>query len=181
RLEGRIVLLCTVLLLLSILTNHIIFMDRINTVFKFMTTLGTFYSLIILTTWSLLDGIGKRISFALVSASLVSSCLLVISITQQSHFPVKKPSLKGLSFLKYSLPSDSGIIDYLNRIEGVPLILEVPSKSFDYQAARISAYTGLPTWLGWDQHVVLRGKTWQEVSLRKRWVDGMYESSDAIR
>lgn len=177
----RLVLLCSFLFMLALLTNHIVFMDRINTVFKFMTTLGTFFSLILLTTLALTREKVRLLTKTLIGLSLISSCLLIISISWQTPFPVKRPSLKGLSFLKYSLPSDTGIIEYLNNIEGTPLILEVPSKSFDYQAARISAYTGLPTWLGWDQHVVLRGKTWQQVSLRKRWVDGMYESTDAIR
>lgn len=181
RREKRLVLLSFFLIALALIANHIVFMDRINTVFKFMTTLGTFFSIMLLMTLALVSTWRKVVAKILLGLSLISSCLLIVSISWQSHFPVKKPSLKGLAFLKYSLPSDSGIIDYLNTVEGTPLVLEVPSKSFDYQAARISSYSGLPTWLGWDQHVVLRGKTWQEVSLRKRWVDGMYESTDAIR
>src|SRR5690606_6422044 len=98
----------------------------------------------------------------------------------QPPFPVKRPSLRGLSFLKYSFPSDVGVIDFLNTVPGTPLILEGTGKSFDYQTLRISSYTGLPVWLGWEHHVVLRGKTWEQVMLRKRWVDGMYESTDAI-
>lgn len=177
----RLSMLGALLVILAIVTNHIVFMDRINTVFKFMTTLGTFFLILLLTSWAKLIGRPKIFVNVLVLSSLLSAFFMIASISLQSPFPVKKPSLKGLAFLRYSLPSDSGIINYLNTIPGTPLVLEVPSKSFDYQAARISAYTGMPTWLGWDHHVVLRGKTWQEVSLRKRWVDGMFESPDAIR
>src|SRR5690606_11496720 len=112
--------------------------------------------------------------------SLVSALPITISLLSVELFPVKKPSLKGLSFVQYFLPSDAGIIRYLEQIPGTPLVLEIPGRSFDYQASRISAYTGLPTLLGWDQHVVLRGKSWKEVRERKQLVEWFYESPDAF-
>src|SRR5690606_33222439 len=74
----------------------------------------------------------------------------------------------------------AGIIEFLNKLPGTPVVLEAAGKSFDYQLSRISSYTGLPTWLGWDQHVVLRGKTWQEVYARKSFIDKIYQSTDVI-
>lgn len=155
--------------------DHFVFMDRVNTVFKFFTSLGIFLSLFILVLPQVQKGAG-----AVVTLFLVINLSLIPMIFIPKHFPVRTPSLRGLSFLRYSLPSDAGVIEYLNQVPGAPLLLEYPGSSFDYQASRISSYTGLPILLGWDNHVVLRGKTWKEVMSRKQWIKAMYESTDAV-
>lgn len=155
--------------------DHFVFMDRVNTVFKFFTSIGIFLSLFVLVLPTL-----HRSASVLVALLFVANLSLVAMILKPEAFPVKRPSLKGLSFLKYSLPSDAGIIEYFDSIPGLPLVLEYPGNSFDYQASRISSYTGLPILLGWDHHVVLRGKTWKEIMARKQWIKSMYESTDTV-
>ncbi len=162
------------------LVDNIIFMDRVNTVFKFMTTLGVCVSLFIPVVLEHLSGFKRYLSIVIISLMVVCNLTLVPMIISSKPFPVKIPSLNGFSFIKYSLPSDSGLIEFLNQQEGTPLILEYPGNSFDYQASRISAFTGLPLFLGWDNHVVLRGKTWKTILERKNWIDGMYKSTDAL-
>lgn len=174
----KLALLISILIFLIFMVNHITFIDRTNTVFKFMTSLGLLLSLFIF--WPQERKAMRYFQYVIISLSLVASGMLVFNITKVEIFPVKKPSLKSLSFLKYSFPSDAGIIDYLNKLPGTPVVLEAAGKSFDYQLSRISSYTGLPTWLGWDQHVVLRGKTWQEVFARKSFIDQVYQGADVI-
>lgn len=168
------------LILLVIIVDNIIFMDRVNTVFKFMTTLGICLSLFIPVVPLLLKGKARLMSQLTIGIMILLNLLLIPMIISSKPFPVKIPSLQGFSFLKYSLPSDSKIIEFLNQQDRLSLILEYPGNSFNYQASRISAFTGHPLWLGWDNHVVLRGKTWKTVLERKQWIDGMYKSTDAL-
>mgnify|MGYP003639815187 CR=1 FL=1 len=157
--------------------DHFVFMDRVNTVFKFFTSIGLLLSLFVLLLPVVFPSKWVK---GLITFYFVLNLSLIPMLIAPEHFPVKRPSLKGLSFLKYSLPSDAGVIEYLDTIAGTPLLLEYPGNSFDYQASRISSYTGLPILLGWDNHVVLRGKTWKEIMARKQWIQAMYESTDAL-
>lgn len=177
----RLWLICFYLLLMIVVVDNIVFMDRVNTVFKFMTTLGICLSLFIPIAPSFFHGSYRAIGLTSVGLMVFLNLSLIPMIVASKPFPVKVPSLQGFSFLKYSLPSDSKIIDFLNQQDQQSLILEYPGNSFDYQASRISAFTGHPLWLGWDNHVVLRGKTWKTVLERKQWVDGMFESTDALK
>lgn len=176
----RMWLLSAYLILLVLIVDNIIFMDRVNTVFKFMTTLGICLSLFIPVVPLLLKGKARLISQLSIGIMVLLNLLLIPMIISSKPFPVKIPSLQGFSFLKYSLPSDSKIIEFLNQQNDLSLILEYPGNSFNYQASRISAFTGNPLWLGWDNHVVLRGKTWKTILDRKQWIDGMYKSPDAL-
>ncbi len=157
--------------------DHFVFMDRVNTVFKFFTSIGLLLSLFVLVLPVIFP---TRWVKSLIAIYFVFNLSLIPMLIAPEHFPLKRPSLKGLNFLKYSLPSDAGIIEFLADIPGTPLVLEYPGSSFDYQASRISSYTGLPILLGWDNHVVLRGKTWKEIMARKQWIQAMYESTDAL-
>lgn len=173
-------LLFSYLVALVFIIDSIIFMDRVNTVFKFMTTLGICLSLFIPVVPLLLKGKARLLSQLSIGVMVLLNLLLIPMIISSKPFPVKIPSLQGFSFLKYSLPSDSKVIEYLNQQDNLSLVLEYPGSSFNYQASRISAFTGHPLWLGWDNHVVLRGKTWKAVLDRKQWIDGMYKSTDAL-
>lgn len=177
----RWTLFATFISIVLVCINYVVFLDRINTIFKFYTSLGL---VLILFTPALVFGANARwlrVSGTIFLAlSFSGSIFLVMSILKPGPYPVRTPSLNGLSFLQYALPSDAGIINYLNEQVGRPRILEAPGESFNYQRSRISAYTGLPTWIGWEHHVVLRGKTWLEIRQRKNWVNAMYESADAL-
>jgi YYY domain-containing protein len=62
------------------------------------------------------------------------------------------PDLDGSANLARSNPDDWAAIEWLRANGmGVPVILEAPGRSFNYEG-RISAFTGFPAVLGWSLH-----------------------------
>jgi YYY domain-containing protein len=65
-------------------------------------------------------------------------------------------SLDGLDWVRIHHPRDYEAIKWLNEnVAGSPRILEVPGRPYRY-TSRISAFTGLPTIIGWDFHMELQ-------------------------
>jgi len=62
-------------------------------------------------------------------------------------------TLDGTDYLKAPHPYDYNAIEWINsNINGSPVILEAPGRSYTY-TSRVSWATGLPTVLGWEHHV----------------------------
>ena len=67
------------------------------------------------------------------------------------------PTLNGLAYLNATNPDEYQAIRWLNEnIAGTPVILEAVGSDYQYEYARISANTGLPTVLGWGSHAEQR-------------------------
>lgn len=67
----------------------------------------------------------------------------------------RTPTLDGAAYLKQYHPDDARLIDWINlNVTGAPVIVEAPGKGFAsyVYSGRISAFTGLPTLLGWGGH-----------------------------
>ncbi|OGG35916.1 hypothetical protein A2363_01570 [Candidatus Gottesmanbacteria bacterium RIFOXYB1_FULL_47_11] len=87
--------------------------------------------------------------------------------------------LDGLVWLKNQYPDDWEGIRWLNQQQKytLPVIVEADGDSYtDY--ARISAFTGLPTIIGWPVHEWLWRGTYDVVAPRREEVRQMYESED---
>ena len=74
------------------------------------------------------------------------------SYARTDHFATRTNSLDGLAYMQSDSPGDYAVITWLNtHVSGDPVIVE--SIGPDYSAyARISAFTGLPTPMGWVGH-----------------------------
>jgi len=85
--------------------------------------------------------------------------------------------LDGSTWIRFNLPEDKEIIDYLNaHIKDQPVILEAQGDSYtDYE--RISAYTGLPTVAGWWVHEWLWRGSPEVVGQRIPDINAIYESN----
>lgn len=92
----------------------------------------------------------------------------------------KYQGLDGIAWLRRSYPWDKQAIDYLRKNLGEfdqPVILEAVGESYsDY--ARISAYTGLPTVLGWPVHEWLWRGSYDEAGKRQEEVRKIYEATN---
>lgn len=168
-------------LVLMIFTEYFVFIDRINTVFKFGNLLFILLGVISL----LLYRNEKRfnlISLLFLTIFIGSSFFDQLNVSKYNAFGTIRPTLKATAFLKRVGPAEKDITDYINKnISGTPLIIEAWGKSFDNNRARISSHTGLPSYLGWEGHVITRGADARETLRRKKEIDALYNSPDALK
>jgi len=92
--------------------------------------------------------------------------------------------LDGAAHLHDSHPEDFAAIDWLNRnVEGTPVIVEAPADrgaAYRYEG-RVSAFTGLPTLLGWGGHQLQWRGNYDEPSRRESAIETLYSTSDWLR
>lgn len=73
----------------------------------------------------------------------------------RDYYPVNfsiATTLSGIDYIKNNYAGDYYAIKFINEnIKGTPVILEAVGEAYTY-FARISAYTGLPTVIGWPTH-----------------------------
>jgi uncharacterized membrane protein len=88
----------------------------------------------------------------------------------------------GMDGLEWMSPGDRAIVNYLRRQPpGVTLIEAIGGPYSEY--ARFSANSGVPAYLGWDNHeLVWRGHgVTEETGRRRAMVDELYGSGDPNR
>lgn len=177
-------------LVIGILAEFFIFHDRVNTIFKVFTNLYIWAGLaamIGLRYFKYYLRKNSTIPFALfalvlINASLLGTLFNMKAVTNYRPFGMQGSGLKGSAYLKKSNPGDYAIIEWIrSHIKGTPVLVERYSRSFDHQSTRISMHTGVPTYLGWDNHVFLRGASWKEINKRKRDIDYIFSSSDPLK
>lgn len=123
----------------------------------------------------------RRGSQALWSAVLVFLVLagliypVVGSYQRTNHYMQRTNSLDGLNYMQSYDPSDYAAIRWLNsHVQGDPIIVEAyDPQGGDYSDyGRISAFTGLPTLMGWIGH---------EYQWRVNWLNNDYNAADFYR
>jgi YYY domain-containing protein len=100
---------------------------------------------------------------------------IVGSYQRTNHYMQRTNSLDGSNYLQSYDPGDYAAIRWLNsHVQGSPVIVE----AFDLQGGdysdygRISAFTGLPTLMGWAGH---------EYQWRVNWLNDAYNAADFYR
>ncbi len=114
-----------------------------------------------------------------------ATALLVCGFAYTALAPLSKtgffagpPSLDGLAWLRQANPQQWGAIAWLASQEGTPVILEASGPEYS-QFNLVSAFSGLPSVLGWAGHEYQwRGNT-PEPARRKADVDSIYQTADA--
>lgn len=84
----------------------------------------------------------------------LGACLVypVLSIYSRAGGLSGTANFDAASGLAQANPDDWAAIHWLDEnVQGAPVILEAPGESYHYEG-RISAFTGLPTLLGWSMH-----------------------------
>jgi len=100
---------------------------------------------------------------------------IVGSYQRTNHYMQRTNSLDGLNYLQSYDPSDYAAIRWLNsHVQGSPVIVEAFNPlGGDYSDyGRISAFTGLPTLMGWVGH---------EYQWRVNWLNNAYNAADFYR
>jgi YYY domain-containing protein len=176
--------------------------QRMNTVFKFyyqawlLTGIAAAFG--VLRAWELLgsgspaptasgpaagrhvEALLARGAFALTLALLGASALvypLVAGWARAEHFR-RTPTLDGIAYWEGRYPGDLAAIRWLQQnVQGAPVILEAPGPAYS-EFNRVSAFTGLPAVIGWDQHERLwRGeRMYDEIARRQHDADQAFRT-----
>ncbi|MHB1006663.1 MAG: DUF2298 domain-containing protein [Chloroflexota bacterium] len=181
--------------LLLILGSELVFVrdgfgNRMNTVFKLYYQAWMLLAVAAAYTLYFLD-LRRRLAHwrgpglaGYVTWRALATVLLVAGLAYTVLAPISKtgnfarqPTLDGTAWLRSSNPQEYEAIAWLGRVPGTPVILEAPGAEYsDFN--RTSAYTGLPSVLGWAGHEYQwRGNT-PEPTARKADVDTIYRTSD---
>ncbi len=176
--------------IIALMGEFLFFSDRMNTIFKVFTNVyiwGGIAAVISLRFFKFYLTKKHLLPFALlaiivVNATLVGSYFNYKGVIGHSYFAGVEKGLRGGLYMSKFDRRDYKIISWINEnVMGTPTVIERYSKSFDAKAARISMHTGLPTYLGWDGHVYLRGASWRKIQQRKRDIDYIFDGSDPLR
>lgn len=175
--------------ILAFIAEFFFFSDRINTIFKSFTNIyiwGGIATVISFRFFKFYITRKNLVGFALssifiVNLVLVGSYFNFKGIINKHYFSKVSKGLRGGAYLNQYDENEYKMIGWINEnIRGTPTVVERYSKSFDTRAARVSMHTGLPTYLGWDGHVYLRGAPWHKIQQRKRDIDFIFSGSDPI-
>jgi YYY domain-containing protein len=153
---------------------------RMNTVFK-----------LYLQNWLLFAIAASHACFSLrrwffeKKAWAAATCALILMGSLYPFFAVylksnefkNAPELDGTLYIKREHAGEYEAIRWLNEnVKGAKVILQAPGSSYTW-SSYISAYTGLPTPIGWAGHELNWRNDYEEVNRRIAEVDEIYTSS----
>ena len=162
---------------------------RANTMFKFTYQSFIMFCIIIgytsVRVFNIKRTVLKSAVIKALMVVLVASSLMYSYWSMRDWYKSVAPSnykgLDGISYLKEAKPDEYNAINWLRQnVEGDQVVLEANGDSYT-EYCNVSAFTGLPTVLGWYVHEWLwRGDT-KLLNLRKDDISDIYESNDSSK
>jgi len=188
-------LIAGVAFLLTLVVEYVYLRDtfstRMNTVFKFyyqawvmMAIAAAFGSYYILGRKTPSPRAGPRLArcawlVAFAALVLMGMVYPVLAIPNRTGYFRGNPTLDGMAFLQHARADDYAAIQWLRaNVPGMVYIVEATGGSYT-DAGFISAFTGLPTILGWGVHELQWRGNYVEPGKREPDIAQIYQSPDA--
>ncbi|MEM2924161.1 MAG: DUF2298 domain-containing protein [Methanocellales archaeon] len=153
---------------------------RMNTVFKLYLQNWLFYAIAAsYACFSLRRWFFEKKAWAFAASALIlmGSLYPFSAAYLKSNGFKNKPELDGTLYIKREHLGEYEAIQWLNEnVKKVEVILQAPGISYTW-SSYISAFTGLPTPIGWAGHEVNWRNNYEEVNRRIAEVDEIYTSS----
>ncbi len=160
------------------------FGTRMNTVFKFYYQTWALWGVgaacavglmldddQLWTPFRILTGV---VTTLLVLAGLVYPITAIATLGDRRNL-----TLDGTAWVEQTSPDDYAAIQWLNQnVQGAPVILEAPGQSYRAETSRVSAFTGLPTVLGWGGHELQWRGNYDEAGRREPDIKKIYTTRD---
>ena len=160
-----------------------VFGTRMNTVFKFYFQAWVVWG--IAGSYWLARGLIRREGWTVAAVLLILAGLVypALAIPARAREYGGPPTLDGAAHLRQIYAADFDAIAWLNEnVEGRPVILEAPGdrfRAYTYEG-RVSAFTGLPTLLGWGGHEHQWRGNYDEPARREPDIETLYTTADPI-
>jgi len=164
--------------------------ERMNTVFKLYLQIWILWGIAagycLYRSISLLNrrrsrNRGNKTIWIVFFCILFASCgICSLTITAERISLDHNPrSLDGTMYLNLSDRGEYLAISWIRReITGTPVILEAPGRNSYSTDSKVSAFTGLPTLIGWRWHEIMWGRGWDEIGPRVKDADTIYNTHD---
>jgi len=161
-----------------------LFWTRMNTVFKFYYQVWALWGVASACAlclmlqdqrlWMPFRAVTGIVCALCIAGGLVYPLMAIATVGDWTH-----PTLDGTAWVAQSASDDYAAIQWLNQnVTDAPVILEAPGLSYHAELSRISAFTGLPTVLGWDFHEVQWRGEGAEPSRRRADIEKIYSTRD---
>lgn len=164
--------------------------ERMNTVFKLYLQIWILWGIasgyclyrsISLSKRGISRNSGNKTIWVIFFCILFASCGICSFTTTAEKISLdhNPRSLDGVVYLNMSDKGEYRAISWIRReISGTPVILEAPGRDSYSTDSRVSAFTGLPTLIGWRWHEVMWGRGWDEIGPRIKDADTIYRTYD---
>ena len=163
--------------------------ERFNTVMKVYLQLWVFLgTAAACAIFYVMNDLGRKTKVvwvvtlvALIVASLIHPVASTTGMLsgRDTYWGINRGTLDGMAYLEMVDKGDYDAIRWLSaEIAGSPVILEAPGNPSVY-SSRISAFTGLPTVIGWQLWEIMWRPDRGEVDERTRNVDMIYNTQDS--
>jgi len=156
---------------------------RANTVFKMwyqawiIFSIATPYAFYQIYIFSRKRNNNRLLGVVLALGSFLGYWVLKYPVTSVRYIVGASYDYKGLdgsAYLDKELPGVRGVISWLNEnVKGQPVVLEDFGKPYSLDSV-ISAYTGLPTPVGWTEHELGWRDNWPLIAGRMGDIERMY-------
>ncbi|MFZ3060225.1 MAG: DUF2298 domain-containing protein [Candidatus Methanoperedens sp.] len=148
---------------------------RFNTIFKLYLQIWIMWG--IAASYIFYELINKKIIYVTCILLIMASIYpIFVTISQSSGFNVA-PSLDGERTIEKEHPHDYQAIEWLRSKNGTPVVLQAAGFSYTWNSY-VSAFTGMPTVLGWEWHEYQWRTNLEEINIRRSDVERAYTSSN---